>query len=126
VHRPLSYRAEEVPKTLDFCRSALCEDDAKALWDAVDRHLKEGTPYDVECCLQTKGGAYRWFRTRGESYRDATGEARGMAGSLQDIHERKVAEMALTDSPLLLPTMRFTVGDQGSFDQPAELAPGFP
>ena len=62
------------------------------MWSAVDQHLSEGTPCDVECRLRTKDGEYRWFRTRGQAQRDANGEPTWMAGSLQDIHEQKTAE----------------------------------
>ena len=85
-------------KTLDFFRSVLHPDDATALWDAVQEHFEQEAPYDVECRLRTKAGDYRWFRTRGQAERDATGRAIWMAGSLQDIHEQKVAEMGLREA----------------------------
>ena len=94
----LGYTAAEVPETLDFFRSVLHADDSKALWAAVDRHLKEGAFYDVECRLRTKSGDYRWFRTRGQAQRDSEGRPNWMAGSLQDIHNRKTAEAELRDA----------------------------
>ena len=88
----LGYGAAEVPHTLDFFRSILHPDDAKTLWTAVDRHLEQSAPYDVECRLRTKTGDYRWFRTRGQAQRDTEGRPTWMAGSLQDIHQQKTAE----------------------------------
>jgi len=88
----LGYHAAEVPQTLDFFRSILHPDDVETLWAAVDRHLEQGAPYDVECRLRTKTGDYRWFRTRGQAQRDAEGRPTWMAGSLQDIHKQKTAE----------------------------------
>ncbi len=94
----LGYTTDEIPQTLDFFRSALHPDDAAALWRAVDEHLDHDTPYDVECRLRNKAGEYRWFRTRGRAHRDPTGRPVWMAGSLQDIHEQKAAEMQLREA----------------------------
>jgi formate hydrogenlyase transcriptional activator len=94
----LGYRPDEVLGTLDFFRSVLHPDDAEILWAAVDRHLKQGAPYDVEFRLRTKTGPYRWFRSRGKAQRDETGQAIWMAGSLQDVHNRKVAETELREA----------------------------
>lgn len=91
----LGYDGAEVPPTLDFFRSILHPDDAQELWSAVDRHLTEGAPYDVECRLRTREGNYRWYRTRGRAQRDAQGESTWMAGSLQDIDQQKTAERDL-------------------------------
>ena len=88
----LGYAAAEVPQTLDFIRSILHPQDAEIVWAAVDRHLIEDAPYDVECRLRTKSGQYRWFRTRGKAQRDEEGRSVWMAGSLQDIDQQKSAE----------------------------------
>jgi PAS domain S-box-containing protein len=88
----LGYTAAEVPDSLDFIRSILHPQDPETLWGAVDRHLTENVPYDVECRLRTKGGPYRWFRTRGKAQRDGEGRPVWMAGSLQDIDQQKTAE----------------------------------
>ncbi len=94
----LGYSAAEVPPTLDFFRDALHPLDAAALWNAVQNHLDHATPYNVECRLRTKTGDYRWFRTRGQAQRDAAGRATWMAGSLQDIHEQRTAELDLREA----------------------------
>jgi PAS domain S-box-containing protein len=94
----LGYTAADIPQTLDFFRSILHPDDSESLWTAVDRHLKEGIPYDVECRLRTKDGDYRWFRTRGRAQHDAEGCPTWMAGSLQDIHPQKTAENNLREA----------------------------
>jgi formate hydrogenlyase transcriptional activator len=94
----LGYSPEEVPGTLDFFRSVLHPDDAEGLWAAVNRHLKEGAPYDVEFRLRTRSGSYRWFRSRGQAQRGSTNQAIWMAGSLQDVHDRKMAETELREA----------------------------
>ncbi len=91
----LGYAPEQVASSLDFFRALLHVDDVEPLWQAILRHLREGMPYDVECRLRTREGDYRWFRSRGQAQRNEAGEAVWMAGSLQDIHQRKLAEMEL-------------------------------
>lgn len=91
----LGYDLAEVPQKLDFFRGILHPDDSEPTWDAVDRHLQYADPYDVECRLRTKAGEYRWFRTRGQAQRDGEGRPIWMAGSLQDIHNQKIAELNL-------------------------------
>jgi PAS domain S-box-containing protein len=65
---------------------------------ALERHLKEGKPYDVEYRLRTKGGNYRWFRVRGHAIRDADGKPIRMAGSISDIDAHRAAEAALVET----------------------------
>lgn len=62
---------------------------------AIEAHLQERKPYDVEYRLRTKGGAYRWFRARGLATWDGDGNATRMAGSISDITSRKKAEESL-------------------------------
>ncbi len=50
----------------------------------------------MELRLRRKNGAYRWFLSRGQCVRDAQGRAVRMAGSLKDIHDRKLAEAAVS------------------------------
>lgn len=91
----LGYPPAELPQTLDFFRSILHPEDSESLWASVDQHLSEGVPYDVECRLRTKSGEHRWFRTRGQAQRDSEGRPIWMAGSLQDVHDRRMAEAEL-------------------------------
>ena len=57
---------------------------------------------DLEVQLKTKDRGYRWFRVRAKAGLDALGRATRMAGSTQDIHDRKAAETALMGNKLLL------------------------
>ena len=94
----LGYSVAEVPQTLDFLRSILHPNDDAFVWAAIQDHLDHDTPFDVEYRLRTKSGNYRWFRTRGRAERDASGQATWMAGSLQDIHDQKTAEIGLREA----------------------------
>ena len=64
---------------------------------ALQAHLDEGLPYEVEVRLRTKSGEYRWFRDRGQALRDDDGRATRMSGSVSDIHERQVAKKELEE-----------------------------
>jgi chemotaxis protein methyltransferase CheR len=51
--------------------------------------------YKVEYRLQTKSGEYLWFLARGQAIWNTEGKAIRMSGSIQDITERKQAELNL-------------------------------
>lgn len=86
---------DHVPASLS---SRLHPDDERGVAAAVQAHLTENKPYDVEYRLRTKSGRYRWFRARGQAVWDEQGRPVRMAGSLSDITERKTTEKALADA----------------------------
>ncbi len=94
----LGYTSEEFPGTIDAFRCRLHPEDADAVWAAVEHHLRERVPYNVEYRLQTKWGEYRWFHARGQAIWDSKGNATRMSGSLQDITDLKLAEESLRES----------------------------
>ena len=94
----LGYASEEFPETVDAFRSRLHPEDADTVWAAVESHLKERVPYNIEYRLITKSGEYRWFLARGQAVWDDKGNATRMAGSLQDITERMEAVQNLQDA----------------------------
>ena len=91
----LGYSPEEFPGTIDSFRSRLHPEDAEAIWAAIERHLQDRVPYRVEYRLQTKSGDYRWFLAGGQAIWNTEGKAIQMSGSIQDITERKQAELNL-------------------------------
>jgi PAS domain S-box-containing protein len=94
----LGYASEEFPETVDAFRSRLHPEDADAVWAAVERHLQEHVPYNIEYRLKTKSGEYRWFLARGQAIWDDKGNATRMAGSIKDITERMEAAQNLRDA----------------------------
>lgn len=64
---------------------------------ALEAALKNATPYDIEYPLRTKSGEYRWFRVRAKVFFDESGQPYRMAGSLQDVHDRRIAQEALKE-----------------------------
>jgi PAS domain S-box-containing protein len=91
----LGYSSEEFPGRIDSFRSRLHPEDAATIWTAIERHLQEHIPYKVEYRLQKKSGEYLWFLARGQAIWDSDGKAIRMSGSIQDITERKQAELDL-------------------------------
>ena len=91
----LGVSLQEFPGTMESFRSRLHPEDADATWTAIERHLKERVPFNVEYRLLTKSGTYLWFLARGQAVWDAVGSAVRMSGWIQDITERKQAELNL-------------------------------
>ena len=83
---------------MESLRSRLHPEDADAAWAAIERHLKERIPFNVEYRLQTKSGAYLWFLARGQAVWDHRGNAISMSGWIQDITKRKQAELNLREA----------------------------
>jgi PAS domain S-box-containing protein len=91
----LGYSFQEFPGTIDSFRSRLHPEDAEAIWTAIERHLQERVAYKVEYRLRAKSGEYLWFLARGQAIWDTAGKAIRMSGWIQDITERKQAELDL-------------------------------
>ncbi|OEU48899.1 MAG: hypothetical protein BA861_05275 [Desulfobacterales bacterium S3730MH5] len=88
----IGYSPDEFPGTFDSFRDHLHPEDLDATLKAIEQHHQERVPYDVEYRLRTKSGEYKWFRARGQAIWDEHGKTLRMAGSIQDINERKQME----------------------------------
>ncbi len=96
----LGYKPGEVEfDTLEKLKAITHPDDMPHVMEAMQKHIADASyPHDVELRALTKSGTYKWFRLRGNAERDAEGRVIRMAGSLQDIERRKVAEDALSQA----------------------------
>ncbi|AUI70350.1 PAS domain-containing sensor histidine kinase [Beggiatoa leptomitoformis] len=94
----LGYVENEVEPSLSRLTTFLHPDDRLPVMNALSKHLQERIPFDVDCRLQKKNEEYHWFRLLGQAVWDEMGKATRMAGSLNDITERKLAELALRKS----------------------------
>jgi PAS domain S-box-containing protein len=64
---------------------------------------ESGQTYSVEHRLRSAAGDYRWFLVRAEAYRDPeTGQIAMWFGTSTDVHDRKLAEAALSEREELL------------------------
>ena len=66
--------------------------DRKAAAAGLRTHLRAGDTFDLEFRIRVRDGAYRWFRTRGQSLLGPEGKPQRMVGSLTDITDRKQSE----------------------------------
>lgn len=99
------YAPNEFEPTFDMFVSSLHPDDKERAFAAIEAHLKNRIPFDIEHRLCTKSGEYRWFRNRGQTVWDETGRPVRMAGSASDITERKQMEITLAEERNLLRTL---------------------
>lgn len=107
----LGYEDHELPNRPESFFARLHPEDVERVQAAVQAHLNEGAPYNLELRLRHKDGGYRWFQSRGEALRDDTGRPLRMAGSITDITARKEADAALRASE-----ERFTLAIRGTRD----------
>jgi len=94
----LGYQPGEFEVSSETAYKLIHPDDLVQAKTALKRHLTEKVPYDVEYRLLANSGEYRWFRTRGQAIWDEAGDPLRMAGSIQDIDDRKRAEAALINA----------------------------
>ncbi len=78
--------------TISKWREMIHSDDASRAAQALRNHLELDQPYDIECRLMCGDGIYRWFHIRGAAQRSVRGLATRMAGSIDDITDRQLAE----------------------------------
>ena len=90
--RLLGYEPNEIAADLVTFDQMLHPDHQQATFAAMEAALRDFKPFDVEYQLRTKSGRYRWFRSRAKVFFDEFGQPTRMAGSIQDIHDRKVAQ----------------------------------
>ena len=88
----IGYSPDEFPSKFDSFRDHLHPEDLDTALKAIEQHFQQRVPYDVEYRLRTKQGEYRWFQARGQAIWNEHGKAFRMAGSIQDINERKQME----------------------------------
>jgi len=91
----LGYATGEIDPTEETLRDMLHPDDRERVWKQGTEQLAKGDLMDLDFRFNTKHRGYRWFNSRAHAERDAAGRLVRLAGSLTDIHDRRVAEDAL-------------------------------
>ncbi len=74
--------------------------DRAAATAAMDDHLAHDRLFDVEVRMQHRHGHYEWVRLRAQAERDGHDKPVWLAGSLQLITDRKMAEQTALDAKL--------------------------
>ncbi len=98
----LGFKNNEIEPSFKEWKNRLHPDDREPTIAALEAHFNEGSDFQVEFRLREKSGAYRWFRVMGHSLKDKDNNPTEMAGSLQDIHQRKLRDLALEAATLNL------------------------
>jgi PAS domain S-box-containing protein len=88
----------EFPHTVEYLRENIYPEDLPAMDAALDKHLTDGTPYEVEYRYRIRSGEWRWFAAQASCERDRHGRAMALAGSVQDITEKKQYQQALIEA----------------------------
>ena len=96
----MGYGLGELTVSRAYLQEMVHPDDRAAAKAAMDNHLHDRAPYDVEYRLRHKDGHYEWVRSRAQADRAADGTPLRMAGSMQLITDRKFAEQATLDAKL--------------------------
>jgi len=91
----LGYEPSELPAGLGSFTSLLHPSHVTPYRQRTEAAWTSGKAFDMELLLRTRAGEHRWFRSRAKVYLDPASLATRMAGSLQDIHDRKQAERDL-------------------------------
>jgi len=78
--------------------TAVHPDDREAVSNAVTACVEKDEPYEIEHRVVRPDGTSRWLLERGAVLRDDNGAPLQMLGVVQDIDDRKRAEIALVES----------------------------
>ncbi|MDR9424385.1 MAG: PAS domain-containing protein [Marinobacter sp.] len=91
------YPEGDLETSYDNFLAVIHPDDRTAVVDAVNACLEDNTPYYIEHRVVWPDGTVRWLLESGAVVRDANGNPLSMLGVVQDISDRKSAELALHD-----------------------------
>jgi diguanylate cyclase (GGDEF)-like protein/PAS domain S-box-containing protein len=97
LKRMLGYGPHEMKPTLDTWSHNVHPDDARAVFQAINQHLKGlRERYHAEYRLKNRNGHYVWVNDRGRiCERDAQGQPVRMVGMVQNITSQKTLEHQL-------------------------------
>lgn len=74
------------------------KDDENKLWQAWQKSLDTGEPYNVEYRIKHRNGQYRWTLARALPIRNEGGKIIRWMGTSTDIHEQKLAQEQLQEA----------------------------
>jgi diguanylate cyclase (GGDEF)-like protein/PAS domain S-box-containing protein len=74
------------------------QDDLPTALERWSHSLETAAPYDCEYRLRLADGDYRWVRSRAAPRLDAGGRIICWYGTVEDVHDRKLADAALRES----------------------------
>ncbi len=87
----------DLPNTIEAWSTKLHPEDSERVLTALQNHLENRVPYNIEYRLRKKNGDYCWIQGRGQAIWNESGQPVRMAGSITDISDRKRREEVLKD-----------------------------
>jgi len=87
----LGYTAAELVPHVDTWRGLMHPEDKERACAAVQAHLMQRVPFDIDYRLRKKDGSYLWVRASGQARWDSAGQPLRMAGSITDITAHRQA-----------------------------------
>ena len=89
------FATEEFTGTLESFTGAIHRDDVSQVMGAAEKALAEATDFSAEFCILRPDGEVRWLSNHGRPCYDASGTPVRLAGTVQDITDRKRSEARL-------------------------------
>jgi PAS domain S-box-containing protein len=87
------YDGPEISNREEEWSNGIHPDDAPGVFAAIEAHFKGKTPvFAMEYRVRCKDGSWKWIFDRGIAHRNQAGQVIRMAGSEEDITDRKKAE----------------------------------
>lgn len=96
------YEVGALETTYENFLNAVHPDDRELVTLAVGACVESGAEYNIEHRVVWPDGQVRWLSEKGDVVRDENGAPLHMLGVVTDIHERKMAELALKESEVAL------------------------
>ena len=91
------YQEGQLETSYDNFLKAVHPEDRQAVIDAVTHCVEDDEPYEIEHRVVWPDGRVRWLLERGAVMRDEQGKPLQMLGVVQDVDDRKQAELALAE-----------------------------
>ncbi|HEY0747525.1 MAG TPA: PAS domain-containing protein [Steroidobacteraceae bacterium] len=96
----LGYSVEELGTSHEHFVTLIHPEDRERAAACLTHHLEHRAVYDLEFRVRHKAGHYEWMRARGQAERAADGTPLRLAGAMQLITDRKLAEQASLEAKL--------------------------
>jgi two-component system, sensor histidine kinase and response regulator len=96
----LGYSVAELGSSHEQFVTLIHPQDRERVAVSLANHLEHRTVYDLEFRVLHKAGHYEWMRARGHAERAADGTPLRLAGAMQLITDRKLAEQTSLDAKL--------------------------
>ena len=93
------YGTESYTETFEQADARVHPEDLPGRLAEIERSFRDDVPLEMEQrIIDSDAGAMRWNLSRGKVVRDVNGRKYKLRGTIQDIHDRKVADLKLKET----------------------------